>query len=45
VASHGLLHLLGWDHPDQPSLTAMLQRQEDLCTRVNVQGSGSNPGL
>ena len=45
LASHGLLHLLGWDHPDQPSLTAMLQRQEDLCTRVNVLGSGSNPGL
>jgi probable rRNA maturation factor len=32
LASHGLLHLLGWDHPDQPSLTAMLQRQEQLCT-------------
>jgi len=34
LASHGLLHLLGWDHPDEPSLTAMLARQEALiCGR------------
>jgi len=45
LASHGLLHLLGWDHPDQASLTAMLQRQEELCNGVNVQVSGSNTGL
>ena len=44
LASHGLLHLLGWDHPDEPSLTAMLQRQEDLCSSVNVQASGSRMG-
>lgn len=30
LASHGLLHLLGWDHPDEASLTAMLARQEQL---------------
>ena len=30
LASHGLLHLLGWDHPDDPSLAAMLARQERL---------------
>ena len=30
LASHGLLHLLGWDHPDEASLAAMLQRQQDL---------------
>jgi probable rRNA maturation factor len=30
LASHGLLHLLGWDHPDQASLAAMLARQEAL---------------
>jgi probable rRNA maturation factor len=30
LASHGLLHLLGWDHPDEPSLAAMLARQNDL---------------
>lgn len=33
LASHGLLHLLGWDHPDEPSLVAMLARQDQL---VNV---------
>ena len=27
LASHGLLHLLGWDHPDPPSLALMLERQ------------------
>jgi len=41
LASHGLLHLLGWDHPDAPSLAAMLRRQDDLCSSVNVQASGS----
>ena len=30
LASHGLLHLLGWDHPDDASLEAMLQRQARL---------------
>ena len=30
LASHGLLHLLGWDHPDDASLTAMLKRQAEL---------------
>ncbi|MEA5421885.1 rRNA maturation RNase YbeY [Synechococcus sp. CCY9201] len=30
LASHGLLHLLGWDHPDEPSLAAMLALQERL---------------
>lgn len=34
LASHGLLHLLGWDHPDEPSLAAMLARQDRL---VNVR--------
>ena len=35
LASHGLLHLLGWDHPDDTSLAAMLARQQQLiatCT-------------
>jgi probable rRNA maturation factor len=34
LAAHGLLHLLGWDHPDQASLANMLNQQErllDLC--------------
>jgi probable rRNA maturation factor len=30
LASHGLLHLLGWDHPDEASLAAMLAQQEQL---------------
>jgi probable rRNA maturation factor len=30
LASHGLLHLLGWDHPDEASLAVMLRRQERL---------------
>ena len=30
LASHGLLHLLGWDHPDDASLGAMLERQRQL---------------
>jgi probable rRNA maturation factor len=34
LASHGLLHLLGWDHPDDQSLTAMLSRQEALIARA-----------
>jgi probable rRNA maturation factor len=27
LASHGLLHLLGWDHPDESSLLLMLDQQ------------------
>jgi probable rRNA maturation factor len=30
LISHGLLHLLGWDHPDKRSLNAMLTLQEHL---------------
>ena len=30
LISHGLLHLLGWDHPDQQSLSAMLALQGHL---------------
>ncbi len=30
LASHGLLHLVGWDHPDDASLAAMLARQDRL---------------
>lgn len=34
LASHGLLHLLGWDHPDEASLAAMLERQDDLLSNT-----------
>lgn len=30
LATHGLLHLLGWDHPDEESLNQMLSKQADL---------------
>ena len=34
LATHGFLHLLGWDHPDDASLAAMLARQERLLEAV-----------
>lgn len=37
LAAHGLLHLLGWDHPDQASLDRMLTIQAQLLTQVNIQ--------
>ena len=41
LVSHGLLHLLGWDHPDADSLAAMLQKQEHLLGMGgNVQSRG-----
>lgn len=36
LASHGLLHLLGWDHPDGASLERMLARQEQLLAKAGV---------
>lgn len=36
LATHGLLHLLGWDHPDEESLVAMLNQQSTLLERVNL---------
>lgn len=33
LAVHGLLHLLGWDHPDETSLNQMLAHQETLLVR------------
>lgn len=44
LVSHGLLHLLGWDHPDDTSLAAMLQLQEQLLDGGgNVQASELHP--
>jgi len=34
LATHGLLHLLGWDHPDEVSLEAMLAQQDLLVRSV-----------
>lgn len=37
LASHGLLHLLGWDHPDQESLIRMLNQQETLLELISLK--------
>jgi len=42
LVSHGLLHLLGWDHPDGASLQAMLSQQERL---LENGGSVQIPGV
>lgn len=36
LASHGLLHLLGWDHPDEESLIAMLNQQVILLRTIDI---------
>lgn len=36
LASHGLLHLLGWDHPDEETLIRMLHQQENLLHAVGL---------
>lgn len=40
LATHGLLHLLGWDHPDDESLDRMLKQQSKMLkaiARFNIQ--------
>lgn len=39
LAAHGLLHLLGWDHPDEDSLVRMLDQQQVLLQMVDLQVS------
>jgi len=36
LASHGLLHLLGWDHPDDARLEEMLAQQANLLKQVGL---------
>ncbi len=36
LASHGLLHLLGWDHPDDESLEEMLSQQSILLKNIGI---------
>ncbi len=36
LAAHGLLHLLGWDHPDDEQLQQMLQQQATLLQTVGL---------
>lgn len=46
LATHGLLHLLGWDHPDPEALNRMLQQQEALLQKVGLTiRSGYAPNL
>jgi probable rRNA maturation factor len=35
LATHGLLHLLGWDHPDDDSLKIMLEKQLSLLKQID----------
>ncbi|AFY62124.1 rRNA maturation RNase YbeY [Synechococcus sp. PCC 6312] len=41
LASHGFLHLLGWDHPDADSLTTMISEQKKCLEGI---GLGLGPG-
>ncbi|HCF29332.1 MAG TPA: rRNA maturation RNase YbeY [Cyanobacteria bacterium UBA11049] len=36
LAAHGLLHLLGWDHPDEESLQQMLEQQAFMLETVGM---------
>lgn len=36
LATHGLLHLLGWDHPDDDRLNTMLEKQQYLLRQVDL---------
>lgn len=35
LCAHGLLHLLGWDHPDERSLVQMLDQQTHLLSLIS----------
>lgn len=37
LSSHGLLHLLGWDHPDDISLQEMLKKQRKLIELLAIK--------
>lgn len=36
LSAHGLLHLLGWDHPDDESLARMVDQQQVLLTAIGL---------
>ncbi|MDZ8052563.1 MAG: rRNA maturation RNase YbeY [Aulosira sp. ZfuVER01] len=36
LVAHGLLHLLGWDHPDEESLVRMLKQQVILLREIGI---------
>ena len=37
LACHGLLHLLGWDHPDDESLEEMMSLQRQLLQKIGFE--------
>jgi len=44
LCAHGLLHLLGWDHPDEASLQAMWDKQDSLLMQVGLK-LGNREGM
>jgi probable rRNA maturation factor len=36
LSAHGLLHLLGWDHPDDETLLRMLEQQVMMLNKVGI---------
>lgn len=36
LSAHGLLHLLGWDHPDDESLERMLKQQVTMLNKIGI---------
>jgi probable rRNA maturation factor len=36
LSAHGLLHLLGWDHPDEETLREMLKQQLILLQTIDI---------
>jgi probable rRNA maturation factor len=36
LVAHGVLHLLGWDHPDETQLQAMWQKQRSLLELIDL---------
>ena len=43
LAAHGLLHLLGWDHPDEDSLNRMLHQQSAMLEAIGFKVEGILP--
>ena len=37
LTSHGLLHLIGWDHPDEENLQRMLRKQVILLKTLSIE--------
>lgn len=41
LTAHGLLHLLGWDHPDEARLQKMLATQKQLLAKIGMELASS----